>query len=117
MDERLNVTKNDAGLKARFAATGEVSWPQPRYNAAPSQALPVILNTKPHAIKWLVWGLKPAWVKKTTQKGGIIHVRAETLRERPTFHEDLAKRRCLVLADSFYVWQKTAGRRKIPFRV
>jgi putative SOS response-associated peptidase YedK len=38
------------------------------------------------------------------------------LREKPTFRRDLAERRCLVLADSFYEW-RTEGRHKTPFRV
>jgi len=38
------------------------------------------------------------------------------LRARPTFQREFSERRCLVLADSFYVWKKE-GKQTIPYRV
>jgi putative SOS response-associated peptidase YedK len=114
---RFSVTFDQKLLEARFQATFAESLFQPRYNAAPSQALPVILNTEPQTIQRLAWGLRPAWARTIGKKDGIINVRAETLRERQTFKKDLAERRCLVLADSFYEWRKEAGKRKTPFRI
>src|SRR5919108_3290276 len=113
---RFSVAYDREVLEARFQAAFDESLFQPRYNAAPSQALPVILNTEPDTIKRLAWGLRPAWARSISKKDGIINVRAETLRERPTFKKDLAERRCLVLADSFYEWKK-AGKQKIPYRI
>jgi putative SOS response-associated peptidase YedK len=114
---RFSTTVDRQQLEARFQATFADSLFQPRYNAAPSQALPVILNTAPQTIHRLAWGLRPAWARSMGKKDGIINVRAETLRERQTFKKDLAERRCLVLADSFYEWRKEVGRRKTPFRM
>jgi putative SOS response-associated peptidase YedK len=114
---RFSVSYDREMLEARFNATFAESLFQPRYNAAPSQALPVILNTAPHTIQRLAWGLRPAWARAIGKKEGLINVRAETLRERQTFKKDLAERRCLVLADSFYEWRKEAGKRKTPFRI
>jgi putative SOS response-associated peptidase YedK len=42
----------------------------PRYNAAPSQSLPVILNTQPQVIQPLVWGLRPTWLKQVARREG-----------------------------------------------
>jgi putative SOS response-associated peptidase YedK len=111
---RVRIEKNR--LEQRFGARGAAARVTPRYNAAPAQSLPVILNTAPHTIQFLQWDLRPSWSTKRTTRAGIIHVRADTLRARPTFQRDLAERRCLVLADSFYVWKKE-GTRKIPYRV
>ena len=44
-----------------------------------------------------------------------INARSETVAEKPAFRDSIARRRCLVLADSFFEWQ-TQGRRKIPWR-
>ncbi|GAB2690819.1 DUF159 family protein [Hymenobacter frigidus] len=91
------------------------------YNAAPSQRLPVITNAAPHQIQLLSWGLVPSWSRDPTGHGSAsgpkpINARAETLAEKPSFRQLLDRRRCLVLADSFYEWQATpAG--KVPHRI
>ena len=88
---------------------------RPRYNAAPSQLLPVILNDEPDTAQMVRWGLLPPWVREK-RKDGLINVRAETLREKPTFKSDLLNRRCLVLADGFYEWEKTEEGKQ-PYRI
>ena len=87
------------------------------YNAAPSQRLPVITNAAPGQIQLLSWGLVPSWSRDPTGPGPKpINARAETLAEKPSFRQLLERRRCLVLADSFYEWQVTpAG--KVPHRI
>jgi putative SOS response-associated peptidase YedK len=87
-----------------------------RYNAAPSQELPVILNTSPDTLSSVSWGLSPAWMYKMKNFRGLINVRTETLRDRRTFRQDLLERRCLIPADGFYEWKKHPSGRKIPYR-
>lgn len=86
---------------------------RPRYNAAPSQRLPVILNADPRSIVLSPWGIKLPWLKRD----GLINVRAETLREKHTFQKDLTDRRCLIPADGFYEWQVRLGGKKTPYRI
>jgi putative SOS response-associated peptidase YedK len=113
---RFGISFNREQIEERFGAKFEADLFKPRYNAAPSQSLPVILNEDPKTIQFVAWGLRPAWMTKVTKREGIINVRAETLRDRPTFRHDFTRRRCLVLADSFYEWKK-AGKQKIPYRI
>ncbi|MDD5040416.1 MAG: SOS response-associated peptidase [Patescibacteria group bacterium] len=84
------------------------------FNAAPSQQLPVILNTDPESIVPGTWGLVPKWMKMKTR--GIINARVETVREKPSFRTAVKKQRCLVLADSFFEWNRKATV-KIPYRI
>lgn len=52
------------------------------------------------------------WNKKKT----IINARKDSL-DKPTFKKSFHERRCLVLADGFYEWQKPDGTGpKRPFR-
>ena len=46
----------------------------------------------------------------------MINARAETVGEKPALRDALRRRRCLVLADGFYEWQRV-GRVKRPMRV
>jgi putative SOS response-associated peptidase YedK len=53
-------------------------------------------------------------MKDPTPAARMINARAETAPERPAFRDPFRTRRCLVPADGFYEWQKTAGRSQ-PF--
>jgi putative SOS response-associated peptidase YedK len=91
---------------------------RPRYNVAPTQEVFALLAGADGARRsgWLRWGLIPAWAKDPAIGNRMINARAETLGERPAFRNAFAKRRCLVLADSFYEWQRMGGR-KVPMRI
>src|SRR2546428_12761720 len=112
---RYSIAIEPAEIEARFGAK-YLEAMKPRYNAAPSQPLPVILNCDPRHVVFAAWGIRPVWMR-VAKKDGLINVRFETLRDRPTFHADLSARRCLVPADGFYEWKTGAGKRKIPYRI
>ena len=76
----------------------------------------MIVNAEPAAIQLLTWGLVPAWGRDKTGGTGLINARLETAATRPSFREAWRQRRCLVLADGFYEWQRTA-RGKAPMRI
>jgi len=44
----------------------------------------------------------------------MFNARSETIAEKPSFRNAFRKRRCLIVADGFYEWQKT-GRMRKPF--
>ncbi|MBU0707228.1 SOS response-associated peptidase [Patescibacteria group bacterium] len=111
---RFTIISEDKELEKRFGAT--ISTPITKhYNAAPSQQLPLITNDKPKNIQLGKWGIKPVWLKNN--KGtGFINARAETLIEKPSFKNAFLNRRCLVLSDSFFEWDRLGGTKK-PFRI
>ena len=112
---RYTVISPAPVLAKRFNAK-EATAPAPNYNAAPSQTLPIITNATPGQIQLVSWGLVPGWSRDPAGGPKPINARAETLGEKPSFRQLLARRRCLVLADSFYEWQATE-RGKIPHRI
>src|SRR5690349_20876724 len=104
------------GEKLQKCSAARLTFPKvPRYNATPSQELPVILNESPSEIFPVRWGIKRPWMS-TLRRDGLINVRTETLKEKQTFRNDLLNRRCLVLADGFYEWKEISRGRKVPFR-
>ena len=56
----------------------------------------------------LQWGLIPYWAKDPKIAYRTINARAETVDRAPSFRKAFAKRRCLIPADGFYEWRKTA---------
>jgi putative SOS response-associated peptidase YedK len=72
------------------------------YNAAPSQALPVITSLQPNLLQRFYWGLQPFWAKDAKSVKRAINARAETLTEKPSFRNLLKSKRCLVPSDGFY---------------
>lgn len=60
------------------------------------------------------WGLIPHWSKDGSGAAGTINARSETARTKPAFRDPLKFRRCLIPADGFYEWQRTA-KAKQPF--
>jgi putative SOS response-associated peptidase YedK len=78
------------------------------YNITPNQeVLTVIRYEDNNKLGKLHWGLVPSWAKDLSGAGKLINARSETVAEKPSFKNAFAKRRCLILADGFYEWQKT----------
>jgi len=63
----------------------------------------------------LTWGLIPAWMRESPKTGGFINARAETVATKASFRQAFRYRRCLIVADGFYEWEKREGRRKRPW--
>ena len=89
----------------------------PRYNVAPTQDVLAVLNDGTMTAHWLRWGLVPSWADDPSIGNRMINARAETLQEKPSFRTALKKRRCIIVADSFYEWRKNADGTKTPMRI
>ena len=89
---------------------------KPRYNIAPTQETPVILNENSSVLSMAKWGLIPSWSQDSRIAYKTINARAETVSEKPAYKNSFQKHRCLVIADSFFEWDKRSGR-KTPFRI
>lgn len=85
-----------------------------RFNIAPTQPVLVVRMTPERECVPVRWGLIPSWATDTAIGARLINARAETAADKPAFRAAFRRRRCLVLADGFYEWQKS-GKRKQPF--
>lgn len=98
----------------------EVPWFNPRFNIAPTQPAPVVRMNPRQAepqrqFVGLHWGLVPSWAGDRTIGNRMINARAETAADKPAFRAALRRRRCLVVADGFYEWQRVGKLRRPMF--
>ena len=90
-------------------ALGYVEQPNfpPRYNVAPTQPVPVVIDDRgTRHFRLMRWGFVPAWAKDPKEFPLVINARGETLLTKPTFRNALKRRRCVFLADGFYEWRR-----------
>ena len=89
---------------------------EPRYNIAPTQLIPSILSASggEKQLQMLRWGLIPSWAKDDKISAKLINARAETVSEKPSFKAAFKRRRCLIIADGFYEWQRQE-KKKQPY--
>ena len=100
----------------RLEATPDL---QPRYNVVPSQEVACVragLPSRKREAVTLRWGLIPSWAGDPAMGMKLINARAETVAEKPSFRKPFRERRCLVLADGYYEWQRE-GSRKQPYHI
>jgi putative SOS response-associated peptidase YedK len=63
----------------------------------------------------LHWGLVPGWAKDPAIGSRMINARSETLAEKPSFRNAFSHRRCLILTNGFYEWEKLDGKKQPYF--
>lgn len=77
------------------------------YNIAPSQQVAAVISDgNKNRLGKLQWGLIPPWAKEAKIGYKMINARSETAAEKPSYRNAFKKKRCLVVADSFYEWRK-----------
>ncbi|SDM69970.1 SOS response-associated peptidase [Sediminibacillus halophilus] len=90
---------------------------QNRFNIAPGQPiLSIIHDGKERRAGFLRWGLVPSWAKDPKIGYKMINARSESAHAKPSFKNLLARKRCLIVADSFYEWKQADGQKQ-PKRI
>lgn len=120
---RFTLSQSESVIAEAFELS-EVPTLEPRYNIAPTQLVPTVVRPKVSAqspeqseqrqFLLLRWGLIPSWAKDPAIGARLINARSETVTEKPSFRAAFRQRRCLVIADGFYEWQRQE-RKKQPF--
>ena len=113
---RYSLIADLGELAKRYEFDGDGLALKPAYNVAPTQDVLTVVGGEARRSGFMRWGLIPWWAKNASIGSRMINARAETVSEKPAFRDALRRRRCLVLADGFYEWQRTGSVRK-PMRV
>lgn len=104
----------DSEFLRRFLIQSQKSQLSPRYNIAPTQEVPIIVNEEGNNLVMMRFGLIPSWSKEKKTRYSLFNARAETVAKKPIFRHLLNKKRCLVPTTGFYEWKKV-GSRKVPY--
>jgi putative SOS response-associated peptidase YedK len=114
---RAKLPEDVSELKLDLAIDwDEIGTYQPRWNAAPTSKLPVVVSRDGQRTLTLMrWGLVPSWAKNLKIGHSTFNARAEGIDTRPAFRSAWnAGRRCIVIADGYYEWRDAD---KQPFAV
>ena len=117
MIERYSICTPKEELAEHFRGVEVTDGYTPRFNAAPSQLLPVITNEHPEGFSFFYWGAAPKWSKNKTISRKLINAEKEELNEKPTYAKALRSNRCLVPCDGFYGWKNIGKKSRIPHRI
>lgn len=115
MIERYTIQATRQALIERFEIDDPEAF-KPRYNAAPSQILPVITHESPQGFSYFYWGSAPRWANNKSFAERIINTRIEWIHEKPVLKKNLRTHRCIIPADGFYAWKKLGKKTMIPWR-
>jgi putative SOS response-associated peptidase YedK len=116
---RFTITLDPGELREELAiAEVPPDW-RPRYNAAPTQPIGAVTDSVNRKMDWFRWGLIPFWAKDMSIGARMINARAETIMEKPSFRQAFQKRRCIIPADGFFEWRKSADKKapSTPFYI
>ena len=111
----LSKAQLESFLKHRYDILTSAELKLPKYNISPTnEVISVLHDGKRHRVGQLRWGFRPKF-SKLDKPLEIINAKGETIFEKPIFKESALKRRCVILADSFYEWNSDKSD-KNPYR-
>jgi putative SOS response-associated peptidase YedK len=114
---RFRLSRRGKEVAEEFAIEEEVEW-SPRYNIAPSDQIPTVLQDTSKPVRHAAlmrWGMIPFWAKDPAIGFKTINGMSETAASKPAFREAMRTRRCLIPADAFYEWAKLSSKQKQPY--
>jgi len=111
---RYTLSQPAEALAEKFQLD-EIPSLESQYNVAPTNPVATVVvdqHSYHRVLRLLQWGLVPSWAKDPKIGSKMINARAETVGQKPSFRSAFCHRRCLVLADGFYEWQRTQGKKQ-----
>ena len=111
---RYTMATPDLGrVRTRFGLDERMELRR-RFNVAPTDDVAAVTTDREGRPRGdvLRWGLVPFWADDPKIGSRMINARAEGVVEKPAFRDAFAARRCLILADGFYEWQRRDGSKR-----
>jgi putative SOS response-associated peptidase YedK len=119
---RFAVDKGTNELIEEFvAAGGDVHDWAPRWNIAPTEQVPVIVESLKtgelvRRLETARWSLVPGWSKEIKLKVPTFNARAETAASKSMFSSAVKSKRAIIPATGYYEWHTDpVTKKKTPF--
>ena len=117
---------DDLAEQFNFAPTVVRDIYQPRWNIPPTTGILTVQSDTvqnrddpddpdariPGVLRWGMTAARPRQGAGANRP--LFNARAETIRQRPSFRDAFAHRRCLVPANGFYEWRKDPSGSRVP---
>lgn len=98
-----------------FGAYPDEDLPDGLWNVPPTERIRVVLQREDERrLAAATWGFRPFWADDARRSW--INARSETAWDSPAFGPALRATRCIVPADAFYEWDRTASPRQ-PYAI
>jgi len=112
--------ETDDMIREFVAVGGDFRDWRPSYNIAPTQTIPVLLESAKggeevvRRLEPARWSLVPSWSKTLKLKYPTFNARSEDLAMKATWKGPLKSHRALVPATGYYEWQTFSDGKKVP---
>lgn len=83
------------------------------YSISPLDHSYIITQEDRSLIQRYRWGLLPAWSRQGINCGNLYNAKSKGIVSKPSYRIPIRQKRCVVLADSFYIFDKSGQ----PYRV
>jgi putative SOS response-associated peptidase YedK len=115
---RFSQGEPSSRISDYFGAYPDDDLPDGLYNMPPTETIRMVVSAE--GTRRLVaarWGFRPFWTDAARGRAQTwINARAETAWDSPAFGPSLRSRRCLIPADAFYEWDRSATPRQ-PYAI
>ena len=116
MCTRFTVASVASAIEEEFQAEFQYAY-QKVFNAHFGMELPVICAGEENKIHAFRWGMIPFWSKEPNLKFHNINAPARNIVKNPVQRVPIRRRRCLVVANCFFIWSNIEQYGKVPFVV
>lgn len=119
MSSRYALFDTGALFDRFHLASGVPKGTKPHYNISPVQSVPVVvLRDGKNEMEFMKWGFIPEGAPNANSvfRYKTFNARSEGIFNKPTWQTAIRSTRCLIPANGFYEWKKTASGKQ-PFYI
>ena len=102
------IVRKSGALETATAFSAEFSGIELsiNFNVSPTSDVYVLRNKNDHrTMEVMSWGLVPSWSKDVSRAASMINARSESVHEKPSFRNLIARNRCVLPINAYYEWK------------